>query len=1235
MGDNSLEKQLDIGSDRFDTIFSQVWGTDENPEDRVHIDTEVESEVIRLIDQWVETRDNRSNQKGDEDGLFLVIEGAQATGKTTMTRYIKSKIDPTKNPDRANIPILIPIWDALDPNPTPFKYRQMIQAEGKAAFEDLDIPDISEKINLLNGMGVEITDEQLSRWGEDIDLNPDQARTFLGNIGYDEGDYQPKEVVKQLAESGYYFVFIIDEMVPKAKAEEAESIIKWFKDHLSPYVALVVFCHPEVSGKIKDGMQDQATRRNIDGILEIAGEEFDIKQNVAVNIRRKQHQIIDLNKLLRKYFDEVYLSETHPEYGPLSEQNIEWMNDLLSAGGLIGNLVNGINQGIKDYADDLSADNEKKRIGVHLFDQCSRHMDHVQIKQRLEAHSDLNPDESSKFVWRAKELITRSIEISDLDEADKEELLNARILIQEPDSDDFKLNTSLIKYKEAGVSTVSTGSTTREPEVDELSVYNDTLESFSDDKASDRETLRGNLDIAISSLIDRINSREINIASSSKLALPGEESPTSDYVEIVRHPTEGRAEKLEIDDGDLSGYGYRYLLTSLFDDESLNDPDLRDEIQNWFDKENGIIIVTNKDEVDEPDWFDDEIGRQLWRDNEYTWGDITQIVHVDRLRELLGLYRHLQDKDPENDSEALAEIEHLSNLPGQFNVYELVKSLYEDSSKAVKDIHDSIYENYDGPKIREAEAFAAVLEEVKEKGFISDEDLDELRDDFGVELESLSDKDALKKFSTEEGTVIYLKEDFGSASKIGRVGTLRDLFPVGPEVFDQLNEFQEMEDGRVQRDDDEITDKLNDLDDKIDLIDFFVYDDGKLSDIEDAIEDTDVDIFEDIETKISSAKRVDEEDFDLVREQFQADKQLWDKIQDLDVEDGISPIHRALFYAKLPKQPPNWAEEYLDDDRDYPSLIYELHTNLESVLEEIDETNEDVAEGFENDSTELEDLRSDLEEFVGIESDGDGIELDESNSDKVAGLSDDDLKDFDFESLIEEIAENEAKRSNIGRASGHLTRADGAREDFIEKVDFESLEDIEHIQAEDYLDVGESIAERLLDDEVLFSDTDEPEMVVNDFKKFCNQLANLLIDSTKLKKLEDRREDLLGEVESIPGDDIDEKILHLEDKREDLETAQRYLKLKEEHCDVCKSEWEDLSTERKEEIGEELDRMREDYPDGTFSLEKIEGQIEQAEEDIDEAEEVESDLETVNGKIDDIDLSEITDELDDLEEKYE
>jgi hypothetical protein len=1242
MPNESLRTEFNIDPARFDVVFSQVWDDDENPEDRVHINTEVESEVLELVDDWAEQVHNATtSQEGTDDGLFLVIEGAQATGKTTMTRYIKNELDSTKNPDQANIPIVVPVWDSTTPNPSAFHYRQLIQTEGRRVFEDLDVPNIDEKIDLLNGMGINFNDDQLAEWSEDLNSNTELVKNFLGEIGYGDGEYQPKQVVKELAEDGYFFLFVFDEMVSENDAEEAKSVLKWFKDHLYPYVGLVLFCHPDVSSAIKSEMQDQATRRNIDRQLEIAGETYDIKEDIVINIRGKQHRIVDLEKLLRSYFSEVYIDEDHPEFGPLSEDNIQWMNSLLAAGGLIGNLVDGLNKALKNYADDRAEGDDHKEIGAYLFDECGRKMRHVQIKQRFEAHSELDPNDAIETVWRAKELITQSKQISDLENEQVDDLLDARVLIQDPDSEEIQLNPSLVRYEEADLS-VSDTTTTETETTDEIATYNETIERFSDDRSTNRDTLRGNLDIALASILERINSRQINISSASKLTLPGEEAPTSDYVEIVRHQTSGRAEKLEIDDGDLSEYGYRFLLSTLFSDESLNDPQIRDNIQGWFDNENGIILVTNKDkeEITEPDWFDETIDRQRWRDNEYTWGDITQIVHVNRLRELHGLFQHLQELDPEDDSEAIAEIERLSDqsqFPALPDLYEMATDLYLDSSKSIRDIHDSIYNTYNGPTIREGKAFAAVLEEVKDKGFISDEDLDDLRDDYGVEIESLIEKGALKKFSTEDRNVIYLEEDFGGASKISRAGDVRDLFPVGPEIFELLEEFQDMESDRITRSDDEISNRLESLEQKIQLIDFFLYEEDTFSNIQSQIENSGVGIFEDVLDEIADAQSVDEEDFKLVKEQFESDQDLWSKVQDLDVDDDISPIHRELFYAKLPEQPPNWAEDYIDDERQYPDLIYDLYKTIQEVLEELNSLDKSVSEDFEDQSGDLEEFRSKLENFVGVDtgSNGEDVELNDSNSEELTDLSNGELREFEYDSYISDIAENESKRSNLTSATSLLTRVDNIRQDFVNSIEKESLDEINHDTASEYTDVGKQIAQRLLEDEVLFDDdSDEPEWVLQDFQKFCNQIKKLIQESARQQKLEQKEAEQRAKVESVQGEDIDAKIEHLEKKQEDLDDAERYLKLKEEHCEVCKSDWEDLSPERKEEIEGELDRMRDSYPDVDFSMDSIEEAEEEAENMKDTADDVKTQLKGIQGEKDEIDLSTYSSELGDLREKY-
>jgi hypothetical protein len=1243
--DDALESELGIDPQRFNTVFSQVWGKDEDPEDRVHIDTEVESEIIDLVEDWAPEIHNDADGPGEPDkGLFLVIEGAQATGKTTMTRYIRNQLDPTENPGRENIPMVIPVWDAIASNLTPYHYRDLLKNEGKRVFEEVEVPGIDDKVNLLNGMNAELSEDRISEIADEAGSSPDQIEYILGEAGLGEGEYDPEEVVKQLANEGYLFLFVLDEMVSESDANKAKSVFKWFKDHLYPYVGLVLFSHPDVSSAIKSEMQDQATRRNIDRTLEIAGDNYDIKEDIVINIRRKQHRIVDLEKLLKNYFSEVYIEEEHPEYGPLTGENIEWMNELLAAGGLIGNLVNGINTAIERYAEDRANGDQSRKIGTYLFDECSRHMSHVQIKQKLAGSSDLDPNQDSEVVRKAKELITRSISLEDLRDEIKDELEENRCLIEDSDTGDLQLNPYVANYEESDHSRPrETVSRPEEDEADQLAAYREAVTSFNDDKANDRGTLRRNVDVGLTTLLERVNSEQINIAKSSTLTLPGGETPESEFIEIVGSSTTGRAEKIEIGDGDLSDYNYRFLLTTLFSDESLNDPEIKNDIQEWFDGDNGILIITNKDEDEftEPGWFNDPISKQQWRDNEYTWGDVTKVIHVNRLRDLLGLYRHLQEEDFEDDSEILAEIRRLSGqsqFPELPDFDDVVTTLYKNTSESIRDVHENIYEKYDGPTLPEAEAFSAILDEVKDRGFISDRVLDELREEHGVEIESLIKKGAVKEFTTEDGrTVVYLKEDFGSASKIGTIGNKQDLFPVGSEVFEILEEFHEMEADRITRSDDEISNRLEDLEQRVELIDFFLYGEDKLSDIKEQIQNSDASIFDDVLDEISEAKNTDKEDFDLVREKFESDQDLWTKIQGLEVDDDISPIHRELFYAKLPEQPPNWAEDYLDDDRQYPILIYNLYQTIQEVLEELNDLDESVSEDFQEQSGDLDDYRSKLEEFVSIDSDsnGENVELNDSSSEDLIELSNEGLKEFDYTGYIVDIAENESKRSNLSSATSLLTRVDGIRDDFVKVTQNDSLDEISHETASEYTDVGEKIAQKLLEDEVLFDDeSDEPELIIQDFQKFCTQIENILQDSERLKTLEESEEDEKERVESIPGDDVDAKIEYLEDKIEDLENAERYLKLKEEHCEVCKSDWEDLSPERKEEISEELERMKEEYSDVDFSLDSIGQAKEETEERKETADDVEGELEEIRKKKSQIDLNEFTSELSALRKKY-
>lgn len=1239
----ALETELNIDPDRFETVFSQVWGDDQDPDDRVHIVTEVESEILRVADEWVQQVHETAEAGGRPDGLFLIIQGAEATGKTTMTRYIKNSLSPIENPERRDIPLTIPVWDNIDPNQTPYKYRDMLKNEGRRVFEDVDfVPDIDGKIEALNAMSAEMPEEQVQSLSEEWDVTPEAVRGILGTQ-QSGGDRSPKDVVSNLAEEGYINLFIFDEMVSASDKERAQSALKWFKDHLYPYVGLVLFCHPDVSDAIQREMRDQARRRNLDATLDIAGETYDLKEDIVIDIRGKQNQIIDLERLLHDYFEEVTL-DGEDQYGLFNEENIAWMKSLLESGGLIGNLIDAVKPTVKEYARYMAEGGDQKEIGVFLFDNCNR-MEHVRIHERLKNYSELNPRDDEPLVWRAKELVTGSVDVDELEEDIRGSLRESRVLIEDSDSDDFVINPRLLNYGSVERQTDRPSERSRD---DILVVYEETLLSYDDKKTDpdEKEELRRNIEIGVSSLLSHLNSRRVNISNRGGLALPGQSRAPTDYMELSSAGTTGRANKIQISDGEYADYDYSFLTYAVFDDESLTSPDVQDTITDLYDGENGILILTDQDsnEIDTPDWFEEEIDRQHWSDPAFNWGDITEIVNIDDLSDIYAVYQHITDRGLEEDSEVLAEIERLDNVPETSQLYEMLDRMYNDIAINIQDIHAKIYEKYEGPILSEVEAFNEVLDEVQERGFVSESDLETHYEEYGYEIQSLKDKDAIievdddaEEADSESNTVVFLKEDFGSASKLGsrNVSGPDDLFPVSSVVMDNLSEFRAMEEDRIAYGDDDIESALAELETKEDWVDHFLFEENAIKKLEDAIDESDVDVFSDVLEGIDQARETEEEDYESVVSILEDDRNLWDRISDLDVETSISPIHRALFYARLHKEPPAWAEEYLKSETDYPDLLYETREQIDTILESLDETREDVESGFSEESETFDDLCGDLAEFMGVEFGNDNVELSNSNVDQLNEKELDELRDIDFESRVEAIAENERKRKNLNNATLLLGDAQSAVEDdFEDELEVDSLDEIDSSIAEEFLPTGKAIAKRLIEEDVVFKDTDEPKMVVSEFEQFCEVLTALVQDAAKKDILEDRLEDQWDRIEHIPGDSIEDRESYLAEKESDLEEAERLLKLKDGHCDLCRTEWENLTDERQSEISNNIDEIESEY-EISLTLANIEDFIEEVSDDRETLDDADGLISTIMEDLSGIDLEEHREKLRDLKEKYE
>lgn len=1153
-----------------------------------------------------------------------------------MTRYVKNELDPIKNPDKSNIPITVPIWDSTRQNPSSFQYRNLMSEEGRRFFEGLSkVPAIDDKMSLLNDMGAGIP-EEVERICEEYDVNSDQLKGILSDIGTLGGEKEPKEVVSELAKDGYAFIFIFDEMVSSTDKEESQSVLKWFKDHLYPYVGLILFCHPDVSDAIRGEMQDQAKRRNMEEVLEVGSETYDIKEDIVINIRGKQDEIIDLEKLLQEYFSDVFLeNQEENEYGPFNKRNIEWMKSLLKSEGLIGHLINGIKLAVEHYAENLSEGNHEKRIGAYLFDECSRCMSHVRLKERLEAHTSIDSTKEKPLVWKAKEIITGSRNIDEMNEEERKNLLEARVLIEDQEEEEIKINPTLKEYEEIATEPITSVRQAKRSEVS-LRTFQETVRNFTNQMDEDRDKLRRNIERGISNLISYFNSRQINKSESSALVLPDESETNQNYLEIESSRSTGRAEKLKIKDGNLSGYGYSFLIFSLLDDEELNDPQIKDKVLDLYEKDNGIVIVTDKPpgSINNPDWFDDPIEGQHWSDPKYTWKDVTEIVHVKKLRNFLGAFQQIQNLEIEDDSEILEELEKIQRRPETPDLYNQLNDLYLKISQSVENIHRNIYSKYNGPTANECEAFKRVLEKAKETGFISEGDLCSIRSDYGLEIETLIDKGAIIEMEENEDKIIYLKEDFGKVSKLGErnIKDSDDLFPVPPSIFDELEEFHQMEKDRVTKDED-IEDQIEELDQKIDLINFFITEDSGLEEIENYIQNTNSDVFEEISEKITDLLGTSQEKLEVVMEKFSNDQEFWDKISELETENNVSPIHRALFFAKLHKDPPAWADDFLETEEDYPDLIYEVEEKIREILGDFEELKAEIEGDFAEESGNLEDDKSDIEEFMELEIQSENISIDEFEEADLEEAELEELSEFDFNQYIKNIAETERKRKNISNAASLLTRIKNSIDSsFKEDLDVASIDELEEKISEYYIEPGRKILKELVKGDTLYSETDEPEILANDFNEFCDNLASLIRKLKTIIDLKREIESLRKDMEDYEGENPEEKIDNLNGEKDDLEKAKSFLKLKNDHCEVCKSKWEDLSSERQKEIEKNIEDIKEGYPE--LTLENSDDKIEEVQKQIKQVEEKKKSIEDKKEEIEEKSLTSHIQELNQLRQKY-
>lgn len=954
--------RLGIDSTAFGNVFAEYWSDDDDVDDRVHVTTDVETEVIGALKSWRDEVHEAIDAGEKPRGLFLVVEGAQATGKTTMTRYIRDQLDPLQNAELANPPMILPVWCTAEANPSPLTYQRKIKNEGDRYFSHLSVPDPDEKTELLSELG-SISEDELSRASEATDVSEEQIRNAVEELGIGDGR-DPGEVLKELAEQGYIFVFIFDEMVSVNEREEAQSVLKWFEKHMYPYVGFVLFTHPEISSATQNIMRDQARRRNLSLTLDIAGSEYQLDDDFLINIRGKQGEIIDLRDLLRRSFDEVY-KNSHSPYGPLTEENIDWLETLLEANGLIGNLIDGLRSAIERYSLAKSRD-EDPSIGVYLFDECNRSMS-ANLWVQFRAATTLDPEEETHTVNQAKELITRSIAITDLSEEEREELQEHRVLIEDEDSDEgLKLNPRL---EELTGNQIEPPSVVQEEENPQTlrEVYETQEQNYEEEFSGDnRDSLRKNVEDSIVEVLNWMESHQSNIASNTTLSVPDEPTPPVGHTRFIESESRGRANRVQAAGGGLGDYGYEFLVYTLFNDESLDDAKVFDQIEDLYQKESGILLFTDQEEWSNPSWFDEPLDRDRSWDAEFTYGDITTIIEIPDLSVPWAAHELINTRDIEGTSHITNTLRQLSTEPTLPEVYELIWDLSMSTSDAARDIHESIYDVYNGPTLSEAEAFEEIIDQSKERGFIELQDIEGIRENYSHEVETLFSQGALKKVETDEKEFILIDSSYGGL-KIMQDATYRDnpekLNPISTVIVEKLSEFAEMEeDLRWRFDDDKISEVISALESKVTLIDHFLVENDAFEAIENEI-DEDVNELSRVSDAISNLQsEFKSQAYDRVTTELEQDADLWEQVEDEGLGD-VSSIHKTLFYARLTENPGSAQEDHLDED-EYYDILYETDRKIRSILEDLQDAYSAVKERYEEDTSELNERREDLREFI-------------------------------------------------------------------------------------------------------------------------------------------------------------------------------------------------------------------------------------------------------------------------------
>ncbi|MCU4751932.1 hypothetical protein OB919_08040 [Halobacteria archaeon AArc-curdl1] len=239
---------------------------------------------------------------------------------------------------------------------------------------------------------------------------------------------------------------------------------------------------------------------------------------------------------------------------------------------------------------------------------------------------------------------------------------------------------------------------------------------------------------------------------------------------------------------------------------------------------------------------------------------------------------------------------------------------------------------------------------------------------------------------------------------------------------------------------------------------------------------------------------------------------------------------------------------------------------------------------------------------VGLEGENDG------ETAKTTSLGDVDIETADVDVLLSEnytsSIENVNRISdhldNLSEASAYLQRVESAVDSLKSETRISELSELDDTIQDRYVELGRVIFNKLDDEEVLFIESDEPETLTSDFEDYCESVTT---EYNRCTDLNDAREKLSGyksDLSEYDSGDADTALEIYKNSKEKLEKAIHFIGLQGGECSHCGVRWENISTDRRQEIEDKLNEYKEEFqnPGEDFDEESAEDAKSDIESDI-------------------------------------